>query len=191
MFNREVFNYKTINENMIYYLNFCCYKFENDNITFDIFVKKLSTRINIEISKVIKILSKTNYIKKDVSSEQIFNKMFYILEKFNDLDNDNKIHKMFKLLKYIIINRTYFRTNKSIFLILKKKLIYLMYNSNLLEKSDIAIYYFIIFNLKHYSFTTIVKNSILKINDLDDIDFILDNPIENNNFIEYEDYLFI
>jgi len=188
MFNNEIYKYNSIKENFNYYLKFSAHQFRKKEITFDIFVKKLSTRILIKIDDVMNILSKINYVKIDQDSEQIYNKMNLILKNFFDLDMNNKVEKIEILLRYIIVNRSYFRTNKNILMSLKKKLIYLIFEKDLNDKININVYYFIIFNLIDYSILELNKKYTTKFNKLDEIDYYLDNPDSNKIFYQSDNY---
>ena len=175
--NYRAFNSKTRINNFIYQIQFEGVSFINDIIIFDICIKKLSSRLSLNIKKLIKIYSKINH-KQDYVPKEILKKIEIILQNFMDLNIHIKVDKIYNLLSYIISNKWYFKKNNIILNNLKKKIVELMYT---LKDSDIKYYYFLLFNTIYISkekeniYTKPHVTSFNHNNDDDDLDFYLDN----------------
>ena len=192
MASSSLFHYnKKINYNQTINLIFNANHFENNIISFNLFVKKLHTKININISKLIIIYSKimnNNKINLYENPATIYINMNTILKKFNKSDKSSKIDKLRKVFEYMIINHHYFSNSKYILNSLKRKLARLLLFTN---NNEFEYYIFILVNIKKIE---IINEKIeyfpdLNLDNLDDIDYFLDNLDSNIDDFDDMDYI--
>ena len=183
------FTYKRIINNKKITLKFKADSFCNNIIIFNIFRKRLFTKMKINIDKLLvkipKLLSKIEKNKIEENPEIILKYMNNIFDNYENQNKNTQIKKLYELLEYITINKQYFKESNYVMQALSKKLVKLYFSNNDLKK--IKYYYFLIFNLENLY----VENlDIANDNNLedDDIDFYLDNIQENSNFthIDYD-----
>jgi hypothetical protein len=168
---------KKINYNQTINLIFNANHFENNIISFNLFVKKLCTKINIDIDRLIIIYSKiinNNKINLYENPAKIYIEMNAILKQFNKSCKKSKIEKLRKIFEYMIINHHYFSNSQYILNNLKRKLARLLLFTN---NDEFEYYIFILVNIKKIE---LINENIeyfpdLNLDNLDDIDFFLDN----------------
>ena len=181
------FTYKRIINNKKITLKFKADSFCNNIIIFNIFRKRLFTKMKINIDKVFvkipKLLSKIEKNKIEKNPNIILKYMNNIFDNYENQDKNIQINKLYELLEYITINKQYFKESYYVMQVLSKKLIKLYFSNNDLKK--IKYYYFLIFNLENLNIESLDITNDNNLED-DDIDFYLDNIQENLNFTYIE-----
>ena len=180
---------KKISFNQSINLIFDASSFSNNIIIYDFFIKKLYSKMKIDINKLInlylKIISKNN-INKEVNPAAIYINMNLILKNFNDYNKDIKIKKLKELFEYMIVNHHYFSESKFIRDSLKRKIVRILIFS---EKDEFDYYLFLLVNVKKIELITHnIKIDSFEIDsiDNDEIDFMLDN-LDSQDFKHHID----